>query len=53
MAEGAHDPLHARALVLDNGATTLAMVVVDNLGVALETLYEAKAETLIGGGGKR
>ena len=43
MAGGAHDPLHARALVLDDGATTLAMVVVDNLGVATEAANEARA----------
>lgn len=42
MAESAHDPLHARALVLDDGTTTLAMVVVDNLGVAPELIEEAK-----------
>ncbi|MCB1092595.1 MAG: neutral/alkaline non-lysosomal ceramidase N-terminal domain-containing protein [Verrucomicrobiae bacterium] len=42
-AESAHDPLHARALVLDDGATTLAMVVVDNLGVSPEVQDEAKA----------
>lgn len=42
MAQRAHDPLHARALVLDDGATTLTMVVVDNLGVAPEVLEEAK-----------
>jgi hypothetical protein len=43
MAESAHDPLHARALVLDDGATTLAMVVVDSLSVAPETCKDAKA----------
>ncbi|MCL4207011.1 MAG: neutral/alkaline non-lysosomal ceramidase N-terminal domain-containing protein [Pirellulaceae bacterium] len=43
MAEGVHDPLHARALVLDDGATVLAMVVVDNLGVAREVADEARA----------
>jgi len=37
-----HDPLHARALVLDDGTTTLAMVVVDNLGVASEVADEAR-----------
>ncbi|HUT94055.1 MAG TPA: neutral/alkaline non-lysosomal ceramidase N-terminal domain-containing protein [Thermoguttaceae bacterium] len=42
MAESAHDPLHARALVLDDGATTLALVVVDNIGVAQEVCDEAK-----------
>lgn len=43
MAESAHDPLRARALVLDDGATTLALVVVDSLGVAPETCADAKA----------
>lgn len=43
MADGAHDPLSSRALVLDDGATRLAIVVVDNLGVAQEVIDEAKA----------
>lgn len=43
MAQSAHDPLSARALVLSDGATALAMVVVDNLGVAREAADEAKA----------
>ena len=43
MAASAHDPLHARALVFDDGETTVAMVVVDNLGVSPETIDEAKA----------
>lgn len=42
MAESAHDPLFARALVLDDGQTALAMVVVDNLGASPEVLEEAK-----------
>ncbi|MEQ1862536.1 MAG: neutral/alkaline non-lysosomal ceramidase N-terminal domain-containing protein [Chthoniobacteraceae bacterium] len=42
-ATGAHDPLHSRAMVLADGKTTLAMVVVDNLGLARETIDEAKA----------
>jgi hypothetical protein len=42
-ATKAHDPLHARALVLDDGTTALAMVVVDNLGAGPEVLDEAKA----------
>ncbi|WP_417849200.1 neutral/alkaline non-lysosomal ceramidase N-terminal domain-containing protein [Thalassoglobus sp.] len=43
MATSAHDPLFARAMVLDNGVTMLAMVVVDSLGVSPEILEEAKA----------
>ncbi|MBI5775143.1 MAG: neutral/alkaline non-lysosomal ceramidase N-terminal domain-containing protein [Verrucomicrobia bacterium] len=43
LATNAHDPLHSRALVLDDGKTTLAMVVVDNLGLASETTADAKA----------
>jgi len=42
MAQSAHDPLHARALVLADGATTLALVVVDNLGAGPDVLDEAK-----------
>jgi neutral ceramidase len=42
-ATSAHDPLHARALVLDDGTTKLAMVVLDNLGAPPELLDEAKA----------
>lgn len=42
MADSAHDPLHARAVVLDDGTTTLAMVLVDNLGVAPEVIEEVK-----------
>ena len=43
MAEGVHDPLHSRALVLDDGATLLALVVVDNIGISRETADEARA----------
>lgn len=42
MAEGAHDPLHARAIVLSDDKTTLALVVVDNLHAAREAADEAK-----------
>ncbi len=42
MAESAHDPLYARALVFDDGTTTLAMVVVDSLGASPEVLDEVK-----------
>jgi neutral ceramidase len=42
-AEKAHDPFHSRALVLDDGKTTVAMVVVDILGAGPEVLNEAKA----------
>jgi neutral ceramidase len=33
-ADYVHDPLHARALVLDDGATKLAFVIVDSVGVS-------------------
>jgi len=42
MVERVHDPLYARALVLDDGETTLAMVVVDNIGVPQDVSDEAK-----------
>jgi hypothetical protein len=41
-ASQAHDPLHARALVLDDGKTKLAIVLVDNVGVARAAADEAK-----------
>lgn len=44
MAEKAHDPLHARALVLDDGSMRLALVVVDNLGVSPEMIEQAKEQ---------
>ncbi len=42
LAERAHDPLFARALVLKEGTLTCAMVVLDNLGAGPELLDEAK-----------
>lgn len=42
-ADGAHDPLHVRALVLSRGKETVAIVVVDTLGLSRETADEAKA----------
>jgi len=42
MATEAHDRLHSRALVLDDGVTKLALVVVDSLGVSPEVIAEAK-----------
>ena len=42
LRDQAHDALHSRALVFSDGATTLALVVVDNLGVAEESCDEAK-----------
>lgn len=41
-AHSAHDPLQARALVLDDGATRLAIVLIDNVGIHRELLDEAK-----------
>jgi hypothetical protein len=38
-----HDPLHSRALVLDDGSTRLAIAVVDSCMIAREELDEAKA----------
>ncbi len=35
-ADDVHDELHARALVLDDGKTQLAIVIVDNVGVPTE-----------------
>ncbi len=43
LADQINDPLHARALVLQSGDTTVALVLVDNLGVAPEVIEEAKA----------
>lgn len=37
-----HDELHARCLVLDDGKTRLAIVVVDNVGCARNVLDEAR-----------
>ena len=37
-----HDELHARCLVLDDGRSRLAIVVVDNVGVARTVLDEAR-----------
>lgn len=42
-ARGAHHPLHARALVLANGARPLAIVGVDHLGLSQELTDAAKA----------
>lgn len=42
MAEKAFDPLHARALVLDDGKTKLAIVVIDSCYVPRAVLDEAK-----------
>ena len=42
VASHIHDELHARCLVLDDGTTKLAFVVVDNLSVSREVFDEAK-----------
>ncbi|MFH1918705.1 MAG: LamG-like jellyroll fold domain-containing protein [Planctomycetota bacterium] len=41
-ADGVNDPLHARAIVLDDGTTRLAIVVVDNLLMPRDLLDDAK-----------
>src|SRR5262245_49797741 len=41
-AQGAHDRLHARCLVLDDGTTRLAFVVCDSCMIPRELLDEAK-----------
>ena len=41
-ATSAHDPLNARALVMDDGKTQFAWVVIDNLGVPRKVVAEAK-----------
>lgn len=43
LAENIHDDLHARCLVLDDGTTRLAIVLVDNVGVDQAVLDEAKS----------
>ena len=42
MGHAVRDPLHARGLVLDDGATRVAIVVVDNLMMPREMLDEVK-----------
>ena len=39
---GIHDPLYARALVLDDGTTRIALVVCDSCMIPRELLDEAK-----------
>ena len=41
-AESTHDPLHVRAIVLDDGATQLAIAVVDSCYVQRDVLDDAK-----------
>jgi len=41
-AVGAHDPLHSRAIVLDDGSVELAIAVVDSCYVARRVLDQAK-----------
>jgi neutral ceramidase len=49
-AKGAHDPLHARCLVLDDGKTRIALVVVDSCMIprAITDAAKAKARKLTG-----
>jgi neutral ceramidase len=43
-ATNVHDELHARALVLDDGRTRLAIVVCDSVGIARSVFDEAKRQ---------
>jgi hypothetical protein len=43
-AEDVHDPLHAKALVLENDGTTLAVAILDVICCPREILDQAKAE---------
>ncbi|MEO1526443.1 MAG: neutral/alkaline non-lysosomal ceramidase N-terminal domain-containing protein [Planctomycetota bacterium] len=43
MAEGVHDPFFSRAIVFGDGESKLALLVVDNLGLAPAVIEEAKA----------
>src|SRR5437588_10203110 len=42
LAKGAHDPLHARCLVLDDGTTKIALVVCDSCMIPRAIFDEAK-----------
>ncbi len=43
LTETAHDPLHARSLVLDDGTTRLSLTTVDSVAVTREVFDKAKA----------
>lgn len=43
LTESAHDPLHARTLVLDDGTTRLSLTTVDSVAVTREVFDKAKA----------
>ncbi len=43
-AKHVHDELHARCLVLDDGATRIAIVLVDSVGIPREVFDEAKRQ---------
>lgn len=43
-ARHVHDELHARCLVLDDGATRIAIVLVDSVGIPREVFDEAKRQ---------
>ena len=40
---GVHDPLHAKAVVFDDGVTPVALVVVDSIGLQYTTVQEIRA----------
>ena len=42
LAENVHDELHAKCIVLDDGKTKLALVIVDNIGIRREVCAHVK-----------
>ncbi len=43
-ATNVHDPLHARCLILDNGANKIAWVICDNVGIAKSVYDQAREQ---------
>lgn len=50
--QGVHDPIQAKAIVLDDGTTKLAIVTLDLVGISVESAANVKAEVKRAGGPK-